>query len=72
MTIHEPEVKVTCDGTIPEGHQCSEKVYLSVGWGVGGCDLSDEHGVKLLWSDHDWLTVEGKHYCCDCKPCFTI
>ena len=72
MTIHNPEVEVTCDGTIPEGHQCSEHLYLPMGWGVGGYDLSDEKAGKILEMEHDWKTVNGRHYCGDCKLCFMI
>ena len=58
MTIHDPEVEVTCDCS-----WCSESVYLTMKYSVSGYDLSASEVEKILSSDHEWITVGTKHYC---------
>ncbi len=60
--IHDPEIEVTCDGT-----NCGNSVFLPMRWNVNGYNLEDLDAKRLLDTDHYWLTVEGNHYCEDCK-----
>lgn len=62
--FHDPEMECSCDG---EG--CVNSVYLPMDYNVRGYNLKDSVAEKML-KEIDWITVEGKHYCENCKDGF--
>ena len=60
--IHDPEVEVTCDG-----ENCSESVFLPMGWNVAGYVLSDIDAARILESDHAWTYKDKKYFCEACS-----
>lgn len=62
MAFHDPEIECSCDY-----FGCSESVYLSMNWSVGGYDLVDDRAEQMLVDDHYWMISDGSHYCHACK-----
>ena len=64
--IHDAFVEVTCDGT-----NCTysinldlDYVYFDYSGKNGGYDAEDSSLEEKLKTEHEWIVLDGKHYCC--------
>lgn len=64
--LHDAHIEVTCDGD-----KCSSTVNVSMDFcymdytGKNGYyDHADDKIESKLVEDHEWIVIEGKHYCC--------
>lgn len=62
--IHEIYAEVTCDG-------CQESIYVELDYRYrnisptsGFHDSKDSSIEETLISDHEWIVIDGKHFCC--------
>jgi len=63
--IHDACVEVTCDA-----EDCRESVFVQLNYvyrstssDSGYYDSNDKSIEKALRSEHDWIVIDGKHYC---------
>ncbi len=65
--IHDAHMEVTCDGD-----KCSSTVnvpmdfvYPDLSGKNGWYDHAEDSIESKLAEDHEWVVIDGKHYCCD-------
>ena len=64
--IHDATVEVTCDGDFCLDSVTMEPEYVchSRSGGSGQHDTSDSAIERKLVREHEWIVIDGKHYCC--------
>jgi len=62
--IHDATVEVTCDNCPEYVRVEPEYVYHSHSGRSGQYDTSDSAIERELVREHEWIVIDGKHYCC--------
>lgn len=58
MTLHDPEIEVTCDGEDCDAHEILHLTTTSRGY--------DERNIRADLEERGWVVDGDSHYCEDC------